>query len=122
MASIGSSIVSSTDAGTHLLYKFDGVSVPTVDTLIVNETVGVGKVWRLRLLEGGCRAFGYFTVKVNSVVVAKSVTGPASENVSFSWSPFYLAAASETVEVWYNQSYGPILDVSCFLFVTELNT
>ena len=122
MASISSSLVPATESGTHLIINYLGVSSPLADTMISTSTVPVSKAWRLRLLQAQCRAFGYFKIIVNSVTVAKSNSGPASENQEFMWSPFFVANAGENVEIWYNQGAGPIVDLSCFLFVTEINS
>lgn len=94
-------------------------TVPSATTTIITAPVPIGKVWRLRRLEAQCRAWGYFEVFVDGLRVAKSNSGPASENPKFLFDPYDLADAGDVIEVKYTQSFGPAMDVSAVLFTTE---
>lgn len=120
MASLGSSLIPVLDSGNHILLKNLDVSIPNSDKILLTATVPASKTWRLLRLESQSRGYGFFVVKINSVIFSKSISGPASENQDFIWQPFVSAAEGDIIEVVYTQGDGPILDVSCFLFITEI--
>lgn len=93
---------------------------PGNTVVLASVAVSAGEEWQLRRLEGQCRAFGYFEVYVDAARVARSLSGPATENPIFMFDPFESASAGQTVEVRYTQSHGPIVDVSAFLFLTAV--
>lgn len=92
------------------------LTTPAGEVVLISTVVAPTKVLRLLRLEGQCRAWGYFTVWVDAVRVARANSGPSSENPFFVFEPYDVATAGQAVEVRYTQSYGPQLDVSATLF------
>lgn len=86
---------------------------------IITYTVPAGKSLRIKRLEGQCRAWGYFTIWVDSVRIARSNSGPNAENPIFLFDPYDVASEGQEVEVRYTQSFGPQVDLSAVLFTTE---
>lgn len=97
------------------------VTTPGGTVVLSTTTVPVGKKWRVLRLEGQCRMVGYFTVWFDAIMVARSNSGPATENPNFTFDPYDVATSGKVVEVRYAQSFGPSADVSMVLFATETN-
>lgn len=96
-------------------------TTPASTITVSSGVVPVSKVWRLRRLEGQCRAYGYFEIFIDSTRIARANSSPVSDNPSFHFDPFVEATAGQTVTIQYTQTHGPSLDVSAFLFATEEN-
>lgn len=112
------------DFGSPLVKRSAPALVTTQNATIDVVTASVVpplKAWRLRRLNGQCRAFGFFEVFVDSLRVAKLFTGPASENAEFIFDPYDAAVAGQSVRVKYTQSFGPVVALSAVLFLTEAN-
>lgn len=120
MASIGSSILPIQEGGNHLSFSFEGSTTPSGSVTLISQFVPVGKKWRIRRFEGQCRGYGYFSIFINSDKISKSFSSPANENPFFEWSPYRVADSLDLVEVVYNQGNGPVLDLTGFLFITEV--
>jgi len=86
---------------------------------LINTTVPATKLWKIRKIYICSRCYGEFYIKVNSVIIGEGKTSPVETNVSFSWIPYFKAPENIQVEVLFKQSYGPILDVSASLQLTE---
>jgi len=107
------------DFGTINPLRGSNMVAALATVVLTSAVVPVGKVWRLRRLEGQCRAHGFFEVFVDALLVAKTNSSAACENSKFSFDPFGEAVAGETVEVHYTNSHGPTVPVTSFLFTTE---
>lgn len=120
MSSVGSSIVSASPTAIPLALRSDPAQQTTPSTTIslFSASVPMNEIWSLRHLEANCRAYGYFEIFVDSTRVARSNSGPATENPKFEFDPYETAAAGQLVVVKYTQSFGPSMDVSAVLFVT----
>lgn len=96
-------------------------TTPASTVSLFTAPVPLGKQWRIVRLDGQCRAYGYFELFVDSVRIAKSLTGPASENSPYPLDPYEPATAGQVVELRYTQSFGPAMDVSATASLLEVD-
>lgn len=86
---------------------------------LISVVVPVGKKWSLFQATVACRSYGIFEIKVNGTVVGSGRTGPASENVKFTWPPLYPIAAASTLKLEFTKNFGPNVPVEAYITRTE---
>ena len=86
---------------------------------LISETVPATKLWKIRKIYICSRCYGEFYITANSDIIGEGKTSPLESNVPISWIPYHKLAENLQVEVVFKQNYGPILDVSASLQLTE---
>jgi len=105
-------------AGDPKIFSFKTVTDGTLQTLI-SQTVPANKLWKLRKVDICSRCYGEFYLVANNVIIGEGKTSPLSENCSFLLAPYMKLEENLTVEVDFKMNYGPQLDVSAYLHLTE---
>jgi len=94
-------------------------TTPAINQVLINANVPSGKNWRLRNLKLATRAYGKFIITANSVIIGEGFTGPAESNAKYEIFPYWPIASALNIKVEFIQSYGPAMDVSAYLQLTE---
>jgi hypothetical protein len=94
-------------------------TVPNDTQVLSFGVVPPGKQWKLRRLNGACRAYGYFEIWADATRLARVNSSPGAINPYCVFDPYDIASAGQEVEVRYTQSYGPPMDVGSVLFFIE---
>lgn len=105
-------------AGDPLILINRSITDGTLQTLI-SQAVPANKLWKLRKVDICSRCYGEFYLKANSVIIGEGKTSPVQSNVSFTLAPYMKLDENLTVEVDFKMNYGPQLDVSAYLHLTE---
>lgn len=96
-------------------------TTPGTSQDLIDETVPIGKVWKIRKARLSTRAYAYFDIYIDALRIGSGFLGAQENNVNFKFENFVLATAGQAVKISFLQSNGPILDVSANLMVTEEN-
>jgi hypothetical protein len=105
-------------AGDPFVFSNKSITNGMIQTLI-SQTVPANKLWKLRKVDICSRCYGEFYLKANSVIIGEGKTSPVQSNVSFTLAPYMKLDENLTVEVDFKMNYGPQLDVSAYLHLTE---
>jgi len=113
------SISFSESFGTPKDFPYSDVTIIGTEQTVISQVIPSAKQWRMRRLSVHCRAYVRFDVYLNSDLIGSVFTNPIINNDKFIFDPFKVLSTGDQIDVKYNQTYGPILDVSVFLYVTE---
>jgi hypothetical protein len=101
-----------------MVFSYRGLADGTSQT-VISQIVPPAKNWKIRKLDICSRCYGEFYIVVNGAIIGDGKTSPIETNVSFIFAPYQKVDENLTVEVFFKKNYGPILDVSAYLHLTE---
>lgn len=105
-------------SGIPMVFSYRGLADGTSQT-VISQIVPPAKNWKIRKLDICSRCYGEFYIVVNGAIIGDGKTSPIETNVSFIFAPYQKVDENLTVEVFFKKNYGPILDVSAYLHLTE---
>lgn len=105
-------------AGEPIIFSQKTITDGSLQTLI-SLMVPVSKLWKVRKVDICSRCYGEFYLIANSVIIGEGKTSPIESNLSFILSPYFKVSENVTIEVKFKMNYGPQLDVSAYLHLTE---
>lgn len=94
-------------------------TTPNAEQTLLNINVPALKSWRLRNLKIISRCYGKFVLEADSVIIGEGVTSPAESNAKYEIFPYWPMDENLNVKVKFTQNFGPIMDVSAYLQLTE---
>jgi hypothetical protein len=105
--------------GNPKLFTFRGVTTPTINQVVISQSVPSNKTWKLRTCKIISRCYGEFLLKVNSDIIGEGKSSQAESNPFFTFAPYYQANFGDVVSVEFIQNYGPAMNLAAYLQLTE---
>lgn len=104
--------------GPGLLLEAAIPSTPGTPQILISTAVPIGETWRIRRVEVISPADALFELEVAGETIKVGRTGPATPTVSLAVEPWEEVVENDTIELSYEQTFGPIVGITARIHYT----